>query len=162
MFPLSSVNSRGSISFRNGNSYSYEFQDFTVRIAKLSQHVARVWFANHQGMQVPVPPNTFLQDEDGGVHNDFGGSFFITWLGRHTIIHNGVNILSTNNQKQVSVHSSGAHWDVRDAVGIVRRRDGEPVAPLPEPLQPVAIVAVAVDDGAEIQANHAEEEGEEE
>ncbi|KAI8820132.1 uncharacterized protein EV422DRAFT_531767 [Fimicolochytrium jonesii] len=131
------MNSRGSISFRNGNTYSYEFPEFKIRIEKLSPHVARLWFANFQGQQIPVPPNTFLLDENNVAHNDFGGSFFITWIGSHTITRNGVVIFKTNNKKQVSVHASAEHWEVRDVMGGLRRRDGQPVifAPLPNIIQ---------------------------
>ena len=137
------VYTRGSISFINDHSYCYEFPAFHLRVEKLSQHVARVWFTNQQGNQIPVPPNTFLLDEDGSAHNDFAGSFFVTWIGRHSITHNGVVIFNTNNQKQVSVYSSCVHYEVRDALGRVRRRDGQAVAIVPAPeMEVVAVQAV--------------------
>ncbi|KAJ3014537.1 hypothetical protein HKX48_005099 [Thoreauomyces humboldtii] len=107
------VNSRGSFSFTDGNSYRYEFAEWVLRVEKLSRHVARVWFTDHQGNPVPVPANTFLLDEDGSLHNDHAGSFFVTWIGHHQIMHNGVNVFATDNRKQVSVHSSCLHWEVR-------------------------------------------------
>ncbi|KAJ3179613.1 hypothetical protein HDU87_002819 [Geranomyces variabilis] len=120
------MNSRGSISFANGNSYRYEFAEWVIRVEKLSQHVARVWFADHQGNPVPVPANTFLLDEDDGTHhNDHAGSFFITWIRHHRITHNGVNVFATDNRKQVSVHASCLHWEVRGPLGELVRRDGK-------------------------------------
>jgi CDP-diacylglycerol pyrophosphatase len=108
---------------------------------------------------IPVPPNTVQIDGDGTVHNDFNGSFFLTWLGSHNISHNGVPLVQTNNQKQVSVHSSCEHWTVRNALGYVTHRDGQRVVPLQELLHPQYVrVAVNADQLSEESDIDEEEE----
>ncbi|KAJ3178156.1 hypothetical protein HDU87_003708 [Geranomyces variabilis] len=148
------VNSRGSISFANGNSYRYEFAEWVIRVEKLSQHVARVWFTDHQGNPVAVPANTFLLDEDGTHHNDHAGSFFVTWIGHHQITHNGVNVFATDNQKQVSVHASCLHWEVRGPLGELVRRDGK------TPRQIALAAAAAGQDAVVAAANDVDDDDE--
>lgn len=131
---LATVNSRGTISFKNGNSYTYEFPLFQLHVQKLNNDVARVWFSDANRTPIPVPPNTVQIDGDETVHNDFNGSFFLTWLGSHSISHNGVIIFQINNQRQVSVHSICEHWDVRDVAGRVVRRDGQRITQVREVL----------------------------
>ncbi|KAJ3223940.1 hypothetical protein HK099_000480, partial [Clydaea vesicula] len=105
------LNSKGTISFKNGNSYSYEFPLFQLHVQKINTDVTRIWFSDNNRNPIPVPPNTLQQDGNGTFHNDFNGSFFLTWLGSHTITHNGIAIFQLNNQKKVAVHSSCERWD---------------------------------------------------
>ncbi|KAJ3146570.1 hypothetical protein HDU86_008450 [Geranomyces michiganensis] len=114
------------ISFYNGKSYRYEYPDFVIRVKKRNG--------------LPVPANTFLVDEDGTQHNDFMGSFFIAWVGNHAITQGGQVIFATTNRKQVSVHSTYQHWEVRGPAGELLKRDGHKLTaivarhPLSEPL----------------------------
>ncbi|KAJ3132973.1 hypothetical protein HDU90_006509 [Geranomyces variabilis] len=137
---------RGSISFINGKSYRYEYPDFVIRVEKRSTHVARLWFTDLTGNAIPVPADTFLVDEGGAQHNDFMGSFFITWVGNHSITQAGQVIFTTTNQKQVSVHSTCQHWEVRGPAGELLRRDGRKVTAI---VAPKALVAALVDEDPE-------------
>lgn len=109
------VNSKGIISFKNGNSYEYQFHDYIIQVGRINDDIVRVCFLNLQRGNIAVPVDTFHRDlQTGNFHNDFGGNFFITWNGRHEIITNGVTLLQFNNQRQVSVLSPCEHWVVKN------------------------------------------------
>ncbi|KAJ3139346.1 hypothetical protein HDU90_000712 [Geranomyces variabilis] len=43
----------------------------------------------------------------------------------HKIMHNGLELFATHNQKQVSVHSSCLHYEIRGPLGELKKRDGK-------------------------------------
>ena len=125
------MQSRGAISFRNGNSYEYEFPTYIINVGRVNADIVRVSFQNLQRINIPVPPQTFHHDlQTGDINNDFNGSFFVTWNGRHEIITNGIVLIQFNNQRQVSVMSICEHWAVRDGVGRILRQDGQEMLPI--------------------------------
>ncbi len=122
----SNLQSRGTISFINGNSYEYEFPAYIIRVNRINADIVRVSFQNLQRIDIPVPSQTFHHDlQTNEIYNDFNGSFFVTWNGRHEIITNGVAIIQFNNQRQVSVMSHCEHWAMRDGVGRLLHQDGK-------------------------------------
>ena len=127
------------VTFQNGNSYEYSFPTYIIKVARVNDDIVRVWFQNLQGVDIPVPAQTFHVDlQTRNVHNDFNGIFFITWYGRHTIVTNGIELIQFNNQRQVSVRSSCEHWSVRNATGQLISRNGQkiPQGPIMNTAQP--------------------------
>ena len=118
------VATKGSISFVNGNQYEYQFPALRIRVEAINPDVARIFFVDQQGNQVPVPPNTFHRDVMTQTqHNDFNGSF-ITWMGRHEIVSENIVLVQFNNQRQMDVVSDCEHWLVRNAAGRILKIDG--------------------------------------
>jgi hypothetical protein len=152
------VNARGIISFKNGNQYEYEFPLYVVRVQRINDDIVRVFFTDEHRTQIPVPPATVHHDlQTGNQFNDFAGSFFVTWSGRHEIVSAGVVLIQFNNQRQVSVLSVCEHWRVLNPIGVVVRRDGQ-IVPAAMRLAP-HLMAHDVGDG-NVAADEEDEEEE--
>lgn len=130
------MESKGSINFKNGNSYSFEFNSFKIQIEKINSNIIRIWFTDKNRVTIPVPPNTFQKDGDTSFHNDFNGSFFMTFLDSTTIIQNDISLFKLTVQKKVFVDNSCVHWNVRNKLGVLKKHDGVSV----ESVVPIAII----------------------
>lgn len=119
------MSKKGTISYLNENRYEFQFAEFSVRIEKLTNEIARVYFVNPAGADRHPPPNTHLLDlTTRQQHPHFNGSFFITWSGNQRIMIADQTLLEFNNQRCQSVEGDCLHNITRDATGFITRYDG--------------------------------------
>jgi hypothetical protein len=98
------MNQRGSYSYINPNVNEYDVDDdYRIRIERVDNNIARLYFVNQNGAPVPPPQNTVVRDLAALVNqNSFNGSFFITWIANYGVLRNGEEIIRFTNQKQQS------------------------------------------------------------
>ncbi|KAF0466722.1 hypothetical protein F8M41_026139 [Gigaspora margarita] len=92
---------KGCFSYKNDNIYVIHIDDnVRVKIERITFDVARIYFTDKQGQQIPAPPNTILRNlmvnQNEPIHNN---CFYITWITNYAFLRNGVEIFRLENQK---------------------------------------------------------------
>jgi hypothetical protein len=101
------VGFKGSYSYRSDAINEYDLEpNLKVRIERLDDNVAILFFVDDTGKTISVPGNTEIRETtDQTIQRPRFNSFFITWIGTYGLFRNGVQVLSFFNQKQQSVSS---------------------------------------------------------
>lgn len=102
------VGFKGSYSYKSEAINEYDLEpNLRVRIERVDNNIATLFFVNDNGESILVPENTEIREtSDQTVQRPRFNVFFITWIGSYGLFRNGVQVLSLTNQKQQSVSSS--------------------------------------------------------
>ncbi|RIB13587.1 hypothetical protein C2G38_2197417 [Gigaspora rosea] len=92
---------KGSFSYKNDNIYVIHIDNnIKAKIERVIFNVAKIYFTDRRGQQIPAPPNTILRNlmvnQNEPIHNN---CFYITWITNYAFLQNGVEIFRLKNQK---------------------------------------------------------------
>ncbi|CAG8599510.1 23556_t:CDS:2 [Dentiscutata erythropus] len=81
-----------------------------MRIERVNVNVARIYFVDDPGNEIPIPIGITLRDTLNNINETplvIRGieSFFISWIANYSLFQNGVEICALKNQKQQSVEA---------------------------------------------------------
>ena len=80
----------------------------TIRIARVDAHVARVYFVDVAGNQIPIPLHYVMRDSTGAPVPPLGNNYVVTWTTSYQLFHIGVApVFSLLQQKQQAVYATG-------------------------------------------------------
>ena len=98
------LSEKGSISYKQDSVNYLAFDDdLTIRIALVTNDVARMYFVNAQQVQQPVPPVVTVTDAAGAAVVPFLDNFLITWASSFTLSVNGQAYMDLSNLKQHAI-----------------------------------------------------------
>lgn len=102
------VGFKGYYSYKSDAINEYDLEpNLKVRIERVDNNVATLFFVDNTGEPVPVPENTEMRETtDQTIQRPRFNSFFITWIGSYVLFRNGMQVLRFSNQKQQSVSSN--------------------------------------------------------
>ena len=100
----------GSVSYKNQKLNDVKIgKNTTVRVEKLNQDIARIYFVNDKDVSIRVPNGMVLKNVTSnnsiipyGVYNDIE-SYMITWVSDIVMYWNGKEVFSLINQKQQAI-----------------------------------------------------------
>jgi hypothetical protein len=75
----------------------------SIRIERITKDVARVYIANAENVQQPMPPHITMANSAGAPVPPFRENFIITWFESYVLSINGQPHMILNNQKQQSI-----------------------------------------------------------
>ena len=93
---------KGSFSYKN-NNINVIIIDNNVRamIERVANGVARLYFVNSHGVQIPVPANITLRNTvTNQIQAPYHNEYFITWFNNYTLYLNGIAFFGLENQQQ--------------------------------------------------------------
>nr|CAG8541270.1 12379_t:CDS:1 [Entrophospora candida] len=104
----SSTMYKGSFSYKNNNIFVVNIDDnnvqYQARVEKINQNVARIYFVNNNGIEIPIPACVSLRDTTNNEDvNPYGEDFLIAWTSNYTFFLNSVELFRLENQKQQAV-----------------------------------------------------------
>ena len=95
---------KGSFSYLQDNvKYLQIDETLSIRIERINNNVARVYIANAENVQQPVPPHITMADSAGAPVRPFEENFLITWFDSYVLSIHGQPHMILNNQKQQSI-----------------------------------------------------------
>ena len=95
---------KGSFCYRHDRVNYLAFDNnLTIRMERINDDVCRVYFADSQQVQQPVPANVVLTNAAGNVVAPFLDNFLVTWVNTYTLTANGQPHLILDNLKQQSI-----------------------------------------------------------
>ncbi|EIE26306.1 hypothetical protein COCSUDRAFT_58847 [Coccomyxa subellipsoidea C-169] len=98
------LTNKGSFSYLQDNvNYLQIDGALSIRIERINNNVARVYIANAENVQQPVPPHITMADSAGAPVLPFLENFLITWFGSYVLSINGQPHMILNNQKRQSI-----------------------------------------------------------
>ena len=99
---------KGSFSYKNNNINVVEITNNSfLRIERLNQNVARIYFVDQNENQIIIPNNTICKDIIANENiNQFQNNFIISWVSNYEITINDMIILILENQKQQSIKTN--------------------------------------------------------
>ena len=95
----------GTFSYFNDNTYSYAL-DATLRIniTRIDTAVARLYFVNSEGRQVPVPENFTLNETVSKSRVPvYNNEFLIAWTGNYELKRGSDIVLNLDVQRQQAI-----------------------------------------------------------
>ncbi|RIB03077.1 hypothetical protein C2G38_2226101 [Gigaspora rosea] len=102
---------RGYFSYKNDNIYVITLNNNVhMRIERVNVNVARIYFVDGPGNEIPIPTGITLRDTLNNINETplvlHGiGSFFISWIANYSLFQNGVEICALKNQKEQSIET---------------------------------------------------------
>lgn len=92
----------------------------TIRIARVDNHVARVYFVDGNGTEVPIPANYIMRDSAGQQVPPLGNNFVVTWTASYALYHlAAAPVFLLKQQKQQAIYAAGhANWGVVEPIAV--------------------------------------------
>ncbi|CAG8471904.1 10680_t:CDS:1 [Dentiscutata heterogama] len=100
---------RGSFSYKNDTINVIVIDNnILVKIQRVDQNVARIYFTNGQGNSIRIPAGMTLRDLTNNTNVPRivaagAESYMITWVMNYELRYNGGEVLNLDNQKQQSM-----------------------------------------------------------
>jgi hypothetical protein len=93
--------------YKSNSIKEYDLEpNLKVRIIRISDDVATIFFVDNTGETVPVPENTeFREITDKTSQKHRFNHFFLTWIATYGLFRNGVKVLTFSDKKQHLVSS---------------------------------------------------------
>ena len=94
-----------SLSYKHDNvSYLVLVNDLTIKIKRINNDVARVYFVDGQQVQQPIPANVVMTDAAGIAVAPFKDNYLITWFDSYTLLLDGQPYMVIDNPKQQAIY----------------------------------------------------------
>lgn len=78
--------------------------NFTVKISRIDNNIARLYFIDKEKNPIPVPENvSIFETGENLAQQQFQDSFFITWIGNYSLKDKDIELIRLTNQKQHAI-----------------------------------------------------------
>ena len=94
-----------SLSYKHDNvSYLARDNGLTIKIKRINNDVARLYFVDGQQVQQPIPANVIMLDAAGIAVAPFKDNYLITWFDSYTLSLHGQPYMVIDNPKQQAIY----------------------------------------------------------
>jgi hypothetical protein len=100
-----SVMFAGTFSYFNDNTFTYPLDgSLRINLARIDTAVARLYFVNREGRQVPVPENVALNETVSQSRVPvYNNEFLIAWTGNYELRRGSEIVLNLDVQRQQAI-----------------------------------------------------------
>lgn len=98
------LTNKGSFSYLKDNVNYLQIDDtLSIRIERICVNIARVYLANADNVQQPVPAHITMAHRNGAPVPPFRENFLISWFDSYVLSIEGQPYMMLNNQKEQSI-----------------------------------------------------------